>query len=1067
MTAVYKTGQITLANGSAVVTGIGTAWATMLIAGGIIFPVADGNPLAIQEIVSNTSITAEKPWAGVSGTYDYVLVRWSADEEQNSVNSSVLATIYAELQAGSLWKYDVSGSTADRAIYNERPNGFSYLAIDVNPAQLYIKASATSADWAGPFTYGTGPEGPEGPAGYANPRGIYSAATAYFRNDAVLYNGSSFVALQATTGNAPPTLPATSNAYWQLTAIKGTDGNGTGDLVGPNGVIDGNVAVFDGVTGKLLKQQTKTQFKTWLATTALDVSFSNGVANLPGNPTTAQAAIEAISNSGGKNDALFAIQIADLLGQRMGMVGGVADSFDDTSGVVTSGIGGIDPYASVMLHLDGADGSTTISDSAFIGRAWTLNGSAAISTAQSRFGGASLSISTAAGYARTTSFSDLAFGTGDYTIDFWFRPNAPGTNFLVSMVSSSAATMAPVLFLSAGKLSLYLNNVTAITGTTTLSANAWSHIALVRNSGVTRIYLNGIQEGASYTDSGSYIAQSMVIGASFDFNPSNSANGFIDEFRITKGVARWTAAFTPPAMAYNVVGGNDANATLLLHMDGSNGSTSFPDSSPSPVSVTATGDAKTSTAQSKFGASSLILDGTGDYLTTAVSSAFALGTGDFTVEGWFRPSTTPYGNLIDFRSSSQTANPVLYILNGATVGYYTASANRITSTTVLAANTWYHVALVRASGTTRLYINGVQEGVAYADSSNYASPAAGVRIGCSYSAADFFTGNIDEVRISNVARYATNFTPYNVAFFTDTLGSSNFVYDATNDWFTPSPVVGTRVINPTLEAETSISTLRRYRVKFSPGSLSTSGTFFRTLVNAVAAAPGKLITNMFISEAAATGNAWDMVATPSPTRITFAGGSSSVRPVTTGTQWSDWINYPIDVTKSYIIAFDMEASNGTLRYSTTTPTSTATYYKDGGTDEAGTPVVTGYTAFSGFQAFSQIEVKSTSADYFNMTLLSVNYTASSVPSTGRVAVQLADTLALTPNTDFSMEITRDGGNTWSAVTLALSMPLFGGVKMYEGTVSLAGQPSGTAMAWRFKTLTNKNIIASGVVLQQS
>jgi hypothetical protein len=102
-----------------------------------------------------------------------------------------------------------------------------------------------------------------------------------------------------------------------------------------------------------------------------------------------------------------------------------------------------------------------------------------------------------------------------------------------------------------------------------------------------------------------------------------------------------------------------------------------------------------------------------------------------------------------------------------------------------------------------------------------------------------------------------------------------------------------------------------------------------------------------------------------------------------------------------------------------------------------------------------------------MTLISVNYTATSTPANARVALQLADSLSLTPGTDFTMEVSRDGGTTWTAVTMSLTMPSFGGVKMYEGQASISGQPSGTSMKWRLKSLTNKAIIASGVVLQYS
>ncbi|EJL57977.1 putative carbohydrate binding protein [Rhizobium sp. CF122] len=256
MTTAYTTGQITLTNGSAVVTGIGTAWATALIAGGFISAQAEGNLLLIETVDSNTQITALIEWAGATGTYDYVLVRDTAYLQQLTTNANTLAELIAELAAGTIFKFDASGDLAGRASYNDRAKGFSYLVIiGVTQPQLYVKASATSGDWAGPFAYGAGPVGPMGPAGYANPRGTYSAATAYARNDAVLYNGSSFVALQATTGNAPPTLPTTANAYWQLTSIKGTDGTGTGDVVGPTGgVADGDIVAFDTTTGKLIKK---------------------------------------------------------------------------------------------------------------------------------------------------------------------------------------------------------------------------------------------------------------------------------------------------------------------------------------------------------------------------------------------------------------------------------------------------------------------------------------------------------------------------------------------------------------------------------------------------------------------------------------------------------------------------------------------------------------------------------------------------------------------------------------------------------------------------------------------
>jgi hypothetical protein len=79
-----------------------------------------------------------------------------------------------------------------------------------------------------------------------------------------------------------------------------------------------------------------------------------------------------------------------------------------------------------------------------------------------------------------------------------------------------------------------------------------------------------------------------------------------------------------------------ANVSLMLHFDGANGSTTFVDSSPNNFTVTRAGDAVISTAQSRFGGSSVVFDGDSDYLSAGFNDAFAFGTSDFTIEVWYR-----------------------------------------------------------------------------------------------------------------------------------------------------------------------------------------------------------------------------------------------------------------------------------------------------------------------------------------------------------------------------------------------------------------------------------------------
>lgn len=179
--------------------------------------------------------------------------------------------------------------------------------------------------------------------------------------------------------------------------------------------------------------------------------------------------------------------------------------------------------------------------------------------------------------------------------------------------------------------------------------------------------------------------------------------------------------------------------------------------------VEAGGNVQTSTAQFRFGSSSALFDGTGDFLYCRNHSDYAFGTTDFTIEFWVRNTswaTTEY--MMDARQAAGTVAPQLFYNGG--VRFATAGTTRITGGT-LTTNTWHHIAISRSGTNTRLFINGTQSGSTYTDTNNYTQNP--INFGADFAVANGLSGNLDEIRISRSARYTANFTAPSSAFVND------------------------------------------------------------------------------------------------------------------------------------------------------------------------------------------------------------------------------------------------------------------------------------------------------------
>ena len=206
--------------------------------------------------------------------------------------------------------------------------------------------------------------------------------------------------------------------------------------------------------------------------------------------------------------------------------------------------------------------------------------------------------------------------------------------------------------------------------------------------------------------------------------------------------------YTPGDRYYN-------ETSLLLHGNGSNGSTSIIDSSPNPKTVTAVGNAQISTAQSKFGGSSIAFDGAGDAVSITPLPSFNFGASSFTIEFWIYPiAWTAFPAFIMFMEGAVNIDVVTTTLRATVVGGpdFTATAPSF--------NSWSHIAVVRNGSNFALYVNGIS--VASATSSVTLVQPSQLTLNRSGFESQIY---LDEVRITNgVASYTANFTPPTAAF---------------------------------------------------------------------------------------------------------------------------------------------------------------------------------------------------------------------------------------------------------------------------------------------------------------
>jgi len=396
---------------------------------------------------------------------------------------------------------------------------------------------------------------------------------------------------------------------------------------------------------------------------------------------------------------------------------------------ITTNVSLADPYAwknVLALPLVGSDDDVSNSVNSGSTTKVTASTNAVASSAASNFYGGSWIFDGSGDYIAVTDNADLAFGTGDLTVELWVYPNTLVSNDCLydgRQSTGSATTGFSIVVNSSGQVQTYTAGGYRCSSTAQLKVGKWSHIAVVRSSGTDTLFMDGIAQADTDTTNGNYTDQKCRIGS--DVNGDESWGGHISDFRLYKGVAKYTSNFVVPATSPDIL----------------------PDT-PSGVS----GGSKLA----KVTDGAVSFDGTTDFLSISSSTDFDFSGINWTVELFVYANSTSGVNILIENRSNGTGGWSVQLNNG-NIQNYLSSGVALLSTAV-AANKWYHIALVRNSSTTTLYIDGVSAGTTSTDAGSTASD--GLTIGARADGNYSLNGFISNIRtLKGTALYTANFTP--------------------------------------------------------------------------------------------------------------------------------------------------------------------------------------------------------------------------------------------------------------------------------------------------------------------
>ena len=474
--------------------------------------------------------------------------------------------------------------------------------------------------------------------------------------------------------------------------------------------------------------------------------------------------IRPLSSDSGATDGTFTLTFKTSDGVNLAF-----DSADFSLTFVTA----VDSSAETVMLLKATGNSATnaaitYQNSSDVSTGFTEAGNPQASTLSPyRSGGYSTNFDGSGDAIEVSQTGFPAIGTSDFTIEAWVYANSLASNMAIFDGRPSGTSGGNYITLqwhaSTYGMGFYSAGWRITSPTNTLTANTWHHIALSRSGNSTKLFVDGTQVGSTYSDTTSYLYGRNYIGGLYN-NTNTWWNGYMRDFRVSIGTARYTSNFTPSTEALTA----DVNTDVLVcHLP------YFKDGSTNDATLTISGNTKTV----PFGpydylawvaddhGGSVYFDGSGDYIDATVGTA--PGTGDFTYEGWFRADDAATGDAQYIFDTSNdgfgTGGLSLYVGTGGEFGAWAENGGVAISyvgfTRIYWDETWHHFAWVRSGSTMNMYIDGKLASGPHTYTRNLYSTDFRLGYNGRTTPTQPFTGSIADFRYTRSAVYTSAFTP--------------------------------------------------------------------------------------------------------------------------------------------------------------------------------------------------------------------------------------------------------------------------------------------------------------------